>query len=202
MITRKNWYLIQKMADPKPHEEYLHHMGASELYRKELAKALKTKITDKEKLIDHVMAQAKKGVEKHFGGSDERFYLTREDLADLIERLESQIKKEGGVDEETAGAIAANYQSRARQVAITKYSTHLRMLPMDQAQESAQELANFTGNEQHAPHIKKTKKWDTLVNRVQNEYHPDVGTKTTEMVREGQAKPGKSGFLVYEAGGK
>ena len=192
------------MADPQPHEEYLHQLGTSDLYRRDLAKALKISAKKKEgkldidDLIDQIMAKATTHLGKHYPGADERYHLTREDLADLLQELKQEIEKEGGLDDDTARTIAANYVSRANQLALTKYGTKLRMLPLDQAKESVKRVATFTGNEHHHPHIAQTQKYDTLVTRVQTRYHEDVLGKTTEMVRKGQTGKAKEGYLTFQ----
>ncbi len=191
------------MADPQPHEEYLHLLGTSQLYRKDLEKALKISGKKKEgkldieDLIDQIMAKAKTHLVKHYKGDDERYHLTREDLADILDELKEEIQKAEGLDEDTARTIAANYVNRANQISLTKYGTKLRMLPMKKAQESVKAVATFTGNEHHHPHIDRTQKYDTLVSRVQTRYHEDVLGKTTEMVRKGQTQKAAGGYLTY-----
>ena len=195
---------------PEPHEEYLHGVGTLHPYNKDLKKALKgikAKVEDNklniDDLIEQIIAKSGPAIGKHWkDAKSQHFQFNWDELRDILEQHEDEIKEDGGISDELAIALAGAYRDKASGYIQGSYQSHLQQMPIEKGRESLAHIARFTGKEHHIKNrINRTMRHDSLSKKV-GLYHEDVSTKTTELVKGKDVKEKKglydfSEYLKY-----
>ena len=192
---------------PEPHEEYLHGMGVLHPYNKELKKALKgikAKVDDGklniDDLIEKIIAKSGPAIGKHWKDTkSHHFQFTWEELRDILEEHEDEIKEEGGISDELAIALTGAYRDKASSYVQGSYQSRLQQIPIEKGRESLAYIARFTGNEHHIKRrIDRTVRHDSLAKKV-GLYHDATRTKADELVgkKDVKEKKGLYDFSTY-----
>ncbi|MFC1800710.1 hypothetical protein ACFLYT_01505, partial [Nanoarchaeota archaeon] len=189
---------------------YLHGLSQLDPYSKHFkknVKGIKVKKTEKdnldiEDLIKNIMDAASDSVKEHFGdGEDVQFKIEYDRLITFLEENEKDILDEdGNLSDEVIQGIVGQYVGKANNYLFQKYGSRLSQMHIDEAKEVVKGLAKFTGKEQQYGIINRTKKVDTLLGRVQNEYVEASSKKVKDMHEQDHyiQEKGWKNFIDYK----